>query len=88
MKETIKRYKVQKTKFYFKICGGFLFHTLKLVIEIDGYIHLNDEQSVRDENPTIELQNFGLKVIRFKNDEIVNNLNNVIAALESYFVKN
>jgi len=49
----------------------FYCHEYKLVIEIDGGIHLTSEQKERDENRTFELENLGLKVIRFDNDTII-----------------
>jgi very-short-patch-repair endonuclease len=48
----------------------FYCHKHKLVIEIDGGVHELSEVRERDENQTCELENFGLKVIRFTNDEV------------------
>jgi very-short-patch-repair endonuclease len=48
-----------------------------LVIEIDGGIHQRSEVKERDENRTVELERMGLKVIRFTNDEVMNDLNAV-----------
>ena len=42
----------------------------KLVIEIDGPIHSLPEVTARDEARTKILQKYGLKVIRFTNDEV------------------
>ena len=52
----------------------FFCHKLKLVIEVDGDIHLIKENIAYDENRTGELERFGIKVIRFKNEEITNDL--------------
>ena len=56
----------------------FYCHRIKLVIEVDGDIHLIEENIKYDENRTGELERFGLKVIRFKNDEIMNALEQII----------
>jgi len=56
----------------------FYCHKLKLVIEIDGEIHENDEAQEYDFNRTIELEKFGLKVVRFKNKDIIDNIDLVI----------
>ncbi|MAB65823.1 MAG: hypothetical protein CL662_03200, partial [Bacteroidetes bacterium] len=42
----------------------------KLIVEIDGKVH--DYQKDYDRQRTIVLENLGLKVIRFKNEELVN----------------
>jgi very-short-patch-repair endonuclease len=50
----------------------------ELVIEIDGGIHNEEEVKERDENRTAELERLGLKVMRFKNEEVLNDLNEVL----------
>ncbi|OHA87834.1 MAG: leucine--tRNA ligase [Candidatus Zambryskibacteria bacterium RIFCSPLOWO2_01_FULL_39_39] len=47
-----------------------------LIIEVDGDIH--DHQKERDEERTNLLEQNGFKVIRFKNEEIENNIVNVL----------
>ncbi len=49
----------------------------ELAIELDGDIHLEDEVKERDSNRTAELERLGIKVIRFTNDEVLNNLDEV-----------
>jgi very-short-patch-repair endonuclease len=53
-----------------------------LVIEIDGEIHLRTKEY--DEERTRFLESSGLKVIRFKNREIDENLNRVIDEIKKY----
>ena len=60
----------------------FYCHEAKLVVEIDGDIHNHQENKEYDENRTFELEKFGLKVIRFRNDEINNNIKKVLEILE------
>ena len=54
----------------------------KLIIEIDGKVH--DNQKEYDEYRSYALNNFGFKVIRFKNEEILDNINTVLAKIEFY----
>lgn len=61
----------------------FYCHQAKLVIEVDGNIHNTLQNIEYDENRTFELEIFGLKVIRFKNEEISNNLGNVLKTIEN-----
>ena len=53
----------------------------KLIIEVDGKIH--DFQKDYDERRTEILTNMGLKVIRFKNEEI-RNIGKVLKDIEMY----
>ena len=62
----------------------FYCHEKKLTIEVDGGYHLNRSQSEYDNNRTYELEKFGLKVLRFKNDEIINDINNVVQDIKSF----
>lgn len=59
----------------------FYCHQLRLVIEIDGEIHENNEAKEYDSNRTIELEKFGLKVIRFKNEDVIDNIDSVISEI-------
>lgn len=50
--------------------ADFYCHELKLVIEIDGWIHLSKEQKEYDLGREAELENFDIRVIRFRNEEV------------------
>jgi cyclase len=64
--------------------ADFYCHKHKLVIELDGSIHQLPEIIQND----IEKQNFlekeGLKVIRFTNDEVFNNLDKVLELINTH----
>jgi len=47
-----------------------------LVIELDGDIHKGQEE--RDAARTAQLQAYGYQVIRFRNEEVLNNLKSVL----------
>ena len=60
----------------------FYCHEYRLVIEVDGDIH-NDEIVIQyDSIRTDVLNNLGLKVIRFSNDQILFSLNSVIEKIQ------
>ena len=61
--------------------ADFYCHKIKLVIELDGRIHNNPENKGYDENRTSELERLGIKVIRFKNEEVLENIENLISKL-------
>jgi very-short-patch-repair endonuclease len=56
------------------------------VIEVDGDIHLCEKNIEYDDSRTGELERFGLKVIRFKNEEIMNDLERVISEIKIIIV--
>ncbi len=67
-----------------KFIVDFYCHTILLVIELDGGVHNKIEVAERDENREFELKSLGLRVIRFKNEDILNNIDSVIKQLETY----
>jgi len=61
----------------------FYCHQLKLVIELDGGIHLNRDQKEYDQGRTYELNQFGIKILRFRSEEVENNLNIFLEKIKS-----
>ncbi|WP_233376091.1 endonuclease domain-containing protein [Maribellus sp. CM-23] len=61
--------------------SDFYCHTVRLVIELDGKIH--KAQKEYDEGRTAEMERFDIQVIRFRNEEIENDIENVINKIGS-----
>lgn len=59
----------------------FYCHKHKLVIEVDGEIHLQEDILERDDGRAYEIERFGLKILRFTNKEINDNLESVKAKI-------
>ena len=59
----------------------FVCFDARLVIEIDGGQHANNNQ--QDERRTAWLQSEGYRVIRFWNNDVIENLAGVLHAIES-----
>ena len=55
----------------------------KLVIEVDGGYHFTPEQQTEDEIRTAYLQRTGFQVLRFTNEEVFLNIENVINEIKS-----
>lgn len=70
-----------------KYIADFYCHELKFVIEVDGGIHNTVDQKEYDKGRTFELNTNGIKVIRFTNDEVINELPSVLSKLRD-FIKN
>jgi very-short-patch-repair endonuclease len=60
----------------------FYCHTLKLVIEIDGEIHCTAEATAYDLERTQQLENYGIRVIRFTNQEVMQDFEHVCRKIE------
>ena len=60
----------------------FFCKDLNLIIEIDGEIH--KFQKAKDKNREVALKELGYTIIRFKNEQILNEFINVIRTLEEF----
>lgn len=54
----------------------------KLVLELDGDSHFSEEAKIYDEIRQSEIESLGLKVLRFTNDEIYSNVDEVVGRIE------
>ena len=55
----------------------------KLVLELDGEVHNNDAIAEKDIARSEYLRGLGLRVMRFENKEIMENIDGVLAYLEN-----
>lgn len=62
----------------------FYCHELKLVIEIDGGIHELEEIKRLDEEREANLNELGLTVVRFTNDEVFYQIKKVLENINSF----
>ena len=69
-----------------RVISGFIVdfycHAAKLVIEIDGKQHYTDQGIVYDTERTQVLQGYGLKVLRYTNQQLVDNFQEVCWDIE------
>ena len=64
--------------------ADFYCHRLKLIIEVDGDIHFNEQAQEHDDGRTGELERFGVTVIRFTNEQVITNQELVISQIRKY----
>jgi len=67
--------------------ADFYCSKLMIVIEIDGDTHDDEKAKIYDEERTKSLETYGIKVIRYKNNEIYNNLDWVYEDLKNKLEK-
>lgn len=56
--------------------ADFFCHKARLVVEVDGAIHNNKGQY--DDGRSSEMEKYGIQVIRFTNNDVVNSIEKVI----------
>ena len=74
------RFKRQHPILYF--VADFYCHKTKTVIEVDGGYHRLPEQYEYDVNRNYELSELGIQVIRFTNEEVLFDIENVLKKIE------
>ena len=72
-----------------QVIAGFIVdfycHKAALVVEVDGDVHdLQKEEDARREKVLLEM---GLRVVRFKNDEVVRDLSGVIVKIRELIMR-
>jgi len=80
----MKGYDFHRQKPLDNFIADFFCHELMLVIEIDGYSHLLDEVQVKDAIKENRLNELGITLLRFPDNEIFNDIENVLRAIEGY----
>lgn len=61
----------------------FVCLSLNLIIEVDGDYHLAEEQQLSDRERDTYLQHFGFHIIRFSNEEVLQNLDKVLNKIKT-----
>lgn len=62
----------------------FYSHKVRLVVELDGDVHNSVEQREYDASRTNTLESLGLNVLRFRNEEVINRLDSVLAEITRF----
>ena len=63
--------------------ADFYCHSIKLVIEVDGGIHQNEEQKEYDIGRSAEIEKWGIKILRFTNEQVLSEIDLVKREIES-----
>ena len=66
--------------------ADFYWHKVKLVIEIDGDEHNRSENIKYDLEREKVMSNFGISTIRFKNDDVINEIDKVLSLIEKLLI--
>ena len=62
--------------------ADFYCHESNLVIELDGGYHKVEDQQIYDQGRTFELEENGIHVIRFINEEVIQDIEQVLLKIK------
>ncbi|MEM7103946.1 MAG: endonuclease domain-containing protein [Bacteroidota bacterium] len=84
--EVIRDRKVKNAKFrrqhpLLNYIADFYCHEARLVIELDGSIHYVPDQIELDDKRTKNLEQYGIRILRFSNREVFVDLEKVVARI-------
>jgi uroporphyrinogen-III synthase len=65
-----------------KYIVDFFCYEKKLIIELDGPLHEDNEKQKRDEIRQRELECLGYKIIRFRNEDLISKFDYVLKEIE------
>ncbi|RLD53243.1 MAG: hypothetical protein DRJ05_16730 [Bacteroidetes bacterium] len=64
--------------------ADFMCKELLLIIEVDGFTHNWEETLNKDQKKEIDLELAGFKVLRFQDEEVLNDIDNVIREIKNW----
>ena len=64
--------------------ADFFCHELMVAIELDGLTHHWEEVYEKDMKKEKRITELGIKVLRFNNSEVMNDIDNVLRVIEDY----
>ena len=67
--------------------ADFFCNELGLVIELDGYTHSFEHIYKKDMTKERILNNLGIRVLRFNDEDVMNNIDDVLMAIWGYIVE-
>ena len=73
----MKGYGFRRQRPIMNYIADFMCKDLMLVIEVDGFTHWNEEAKKNDEEKDKVLQLAGFTILRFNDEEVLNNLSQV-----------
>ena len=80
----LKGYPFRRQRPILNYIADFMSKDLKLVIEVDGASHNWEHIQAKDVQKDIDLGNTGFTVLRFTDEEVLEDIHNVIRSLENW----
>jgi very-short-patch-repair endonuclease len=83
----MKSFQFRRQRPVLKYIADFMCKELMLIIEVDGSIHQVEEVMKNDAERQKALEEAGFTVLRFTNEEVLENINAVYSYLEDWIEK-
>ncbi|RYG31119.1 DUF559 domain-containing protein [bacterium] len=64
--------------------ADFACEAIKLVVELDGGVHRDDAQALKDLYRQQDLERMGWAVLRFENPQVIGRMGEVLEAIRAY----
>ena len=82
----LQGYKFRRQHPLERYIADFYCHEKRLVIELDGSVHDERMNENYDEVRTQQLNESGIRVIRFRNELVLNNIDMVLTEIKKYLI--
>ena len=66
--------------------ADFYCHKLKLIVEVDGPIHEDEQAMEYDDGRSAELEKYGIKIIRFTNDQVLQDQDAIVNHINKFIL--
>jgi very-short-patch-repair endonuclease len=80
----MKGYTFNRQRPVLNFIADFMCKELKLVIEVDGYTHLDEKVQQKDKRKDQALQEAGFTVLRFTDDQVLQQIESVCSTIEAW----
>ncbi len=83
----MKGYQFRRQRPVLNYIADFMCKELKLIIEVDGITHHYPDTQLNDRIKQKELENSGLTVLRFEDDDVLTAIDSVTSEIEEWIEK-
>lgn len=80
----MKGYDFHRQKPMGNYIADFYCYKLRLVIELDGYTHTFEDVIDKDKRKQCFIENLDFVILRFRDEEVLEDVQNVLSAIEKY----
>ena len=80
----MKGYQFRRQRPVLQYIADFMCKELKLVIEVDGWTHTQEDVFHKDIVKQKDLENAGFTLLRFTDNQVLNEINNVVLVIERW----
>jgi very-short-patch-repair endonuclease len=84
----MRGYRFRRQRPVFNYIADFMCKELKLIVEVDGITHQDEEQIARDRQKNLDLNDAGFSVLRFTDEMVLNRIDLVLIEIDSWIQRN